>query len=131
MKLSVTLFILTISSSCFAQNRDAEFDKLAGRYFDEVVFRYDPVQGTYAGFHQYDTELPAGTRAEIQAQVTALRQFESQVQAFDPRGLSPSIAADRELVLSQIRGTLLSLETIRAWEKNPDSYSSGVTMRSS
>ena len=46
---------------------------------------------------------------------------------FDPRGLSPGVAADRELVLAQIRGQLLALETIRAWEKNPDIYSSGVT----
>jgi uncharacterized protein (DUF885 family) len=127
MKLSVILSILALACSCFAQTRDAAFDKLAGRYFDEVVFQYDPVQGTAAGFHQYDTQLPAGTRAEIQAQVAALKKFESLVRGFDPRGLSPSIAADRELVLADIRGTLLSLETIRQWEKNPDIYSSGVT----
>ena len=40
--------------ACAAQTRDAAFAKLADRYFDEVVFRYDPVQGTQAGFHQYD-----------------------------------------------------------------------------
>lgn len=113
--------------TCFAQSRDAEFEKLAGRYFDEVVFKFDPVQGTAAGFHQYDAQLPAGTRAEIQAEVAALRQFESLVRDFDGRGLSPATAADRELVLAQIRGSLLSLESIRSWEKNPDNYSSGVT----
>jgi uncharacterized protein (DUF885 family) len=127
MKLSVIPFILALACSGLAQSRDAEFDKLAGKYFDEVVFRYDPVQGTAAGFHQYDTQLPDGTRAEIQAQIAALKQFESQVQRFDPGGLSPSVAADRELVLAQIRGSLLSLESIRQWEKNPDIYSSGVT----
>ncbi len=37
------------------------------------------------------------------------------------------MAADRELVLAQIRAQLLSLQTIRPWEKNPDVYSSGVT----
>ena len=113
--------------TCFAQSRDAEFEKLAGRYFDEVVFKFDPVQGTAAGFHQYDSQLPAGTRAEIQAEIAALRQFEGLVRDFDGRGLSPSTAADRELVLAQIRGSLLSLESIRSWEKNPDNYSSGVT----
>jgi uncharacterized protein (DUF885 family) len=127
MKLSVIPFILALACSGLAQSRDAEFDKLAGKYFDEVVFRYDPVQGTAAGFHQYDTQLPDGARAEIQAQIAALKQFESQVQRFDPGGLSPSVAADRELVLAQIRGSLLSLESIRQWEKNPDIYSSGVT----
>jgi len=113
--------------TCFAQSRDAEFEKLAGRYFDEVVFKFDPVQGTAAGFHQYDSQLPAGTRAEIQAEIAALRQFEGLVRDFDGRGLSAATTADRELVLAQIRGTLLSLESIRSWEKNPDNYSSGVT----
>ena len=42
-------------------------------------------------------------------------------------GLSPGAAADRELVLAQIRGQLLTLEVIRPWEKNPDIYSSGVS----
>jgi uncharacterized protein (DUF885 family) len=112
---------------CFAQSRDAEFNKLADRYFDQAVFPFDPVQGTYAGFHQYDAQLPSGSRAEIQQQIAVLRKFEQEAQSFDTRGLSPAVSADRELVLQQIRSTLFSLETIRMWEKNPDTYSSGVT----
>ncbi|MBZ5620276.1 MAG: DUF885 domain-containing protein [Acidobacteriia bacterium] len=127
MKLSGIFLILALACSCFAESRDAEFDRLAGRYFDELVFRYDPAQATAAGFHQYDDQLSTGSRAEIQAEVAALKKFESEVQNFAPRGLSPSVAADRELVLAQIRGSLLSLESIRAWEKNPDIYSSGAT----
>ncbi len=126
MHFRTALLLLPIAM-CFAQNRDADFGKLADRYFEEAVFRFDPVQATYAGFHQYDAQLPAGSRAEIQAQVAALRKFEAEVQSFDARGLSAPIAADRELVLSQIRSTLLALETIRFWEKNPDNYSSGIT----
>ena len=112
---------------CFAQARDAEFERLADRYFEEAVFRYDPVQGTASGFHQYDRELPTLAKAEIQAEVATLRRFEGEVAGFDPKGLSPMAAADRELVLAQIRGGLLGLETIRMWEKNPDLYSSGAT----
>lgn len=119
--------IIAFVGICFAQGRDAEFNRLADRYFDEVVFQYDPVQGTTAGFHQYDTQLPSASRAEIQAQISALKRFETEVANFDPSGLSGAIAADRELVLAQIRGQLLSLESIRAWEKNPDTYSSGAT----
>ncbi len=37
------------------------------------------------------------------------------------------MTADRELLLAQIRGQLLTLEVIRPWEKNPDIYSSGVS----
>ena len=36
-------------------------------------------------------------------------------------------SADRDLVLNSIRASLLDLETIRSWEKNPDIYSSGIS----
>jgi uncharacterized protein (DUF885 family) len=122
----ILLFLLPIAAS-FAQTRDADFAKLADRFFDEVYFRYDPVQGTQAGFHQYDSQLPSMSAAEVRAEVAALRKFEGRFQSFDARGLSPAAAADRELALAQVRGRLLTLDSIRDWEKNPDLYSSGVT----
>jgi uncharacterized protein (DUF885 family) len=119
--------VLLLAGVSFAQSRDEVFAKLADRYFEEVVFRFDPVQGTAAGFHQYDALLPSGSKSEVQAQIAALRKFEGEVAGFDARGLSPTATADRELVLAQIRGGLLALENIRMWEKNPDVYSSSAT----
>jgi hypothetical protein len=118
---------ILLAAVCFAQSRDAEFANLADRYFEDAVFRYDPVSATAAGFHQYDTRLATGSKSEVQAQIGALKSYLAKVQAFDPKGLSPTATADRELVLSQIQGSLLNLETIRAWEKNPDIYSSGAS----
>ncbi len=127
MNVSRAFLIFAFACVCLAQSRDADFNKLADRFFDEAVFKFDPVQGTQAGFHQYDTLLPSGSRAEINAEIAVFKKFEAEVQNFDARGLSPAIAADRDLTLAQIRGQLLGLESIRAWEKNPDVYSSGVT----
>jgi uncharacterized protein (DUF885 family) len=127
MKNLRMFFLFALAGACFGQARDAEFNKLADRFFDELAFRFNPVMGTAAGFHQYDALLPSGSRAEIDAEIAALKKFEAEVQSFDPRALSPGIAADRELVLAQIQGQLLELETIRPWEKDPDQYSSGVT----
>jgi uncharacterized protein (DUF885 family) len=125
---NLRIFILfALAGACFGQARDAEFNKLADRFFDELVFRFNPVLGTAAGFHQYDALFPSGACAEIDAEIAALKKFEAEVRSFDPRGLSPGIAADRELVLAQIQGQLLELETIRPWEKDPDQYSSGPT----
>ena len=121
------LIILASGAAAFCQNRDAEFNKLADRLFDEVVFKYDPASGTQAGLHQYDALLPSGSRAEIQAEIADYHRFDGLIENFDPKGLSPWVAADRELALAQIRSQLLTLETIRNWEKNPDLYSSGVT----
>jgi uncharacterized protein (DUF885 family) len=113
--------------TCFAQKRDAEFAKLADRFFDEYLFHFDPVSGTQAGFHKYDGLLPDGSRAEIEQQVATLKKLLPEFESFSAQGLSPSVAADRELVISTIQGQLLALETIRMWEKNPDVYSSGVS----
>jgi uncharacterized protein (DUF885 family) len=125
--LQTLLMLAAMVMVSSAQNRDAEFAKLADRYFDEVLFRYDPAQATQAGFHQYDRELPSYSRVELQAGAAALRQFEREVAGFDAKGLSPGAAADREMLLGQIRSQLLSLESIRVMEKNPDVYSSSVT----
>ena len=51
--------------------------------------------------------------------------FQQKVEAFPADGLSEPVAADRLLVLNNIKSQLLTLETIRQWEKNPDNYSSG------
>ncbi|MBZ5576911.1 MAG: DUF885 domain-containing protein [Acidobacteriia bacterium] len=127
MKYRRILLIFALAGACFAQTRDAQFNALADRFFDDVLFRYDPAQGTAQGFHQYDALLPSESRAEIEAETAALKKWEADVRAFDPRGLSSWAAADRELMLAQIQGQLLGIESIRNWEKNPDVYSSGVT----
>ena len=117
MGIARILLLLALSAACFAQARDGEFNKLADRIFDELIFRYDPAAGTQAGFHQYDALLPTGSRAEVEEQVAVTRKFEAEVRNFDSRGLSPSAAADRDLVLAQLRSQLLTLENIRMWEK--------------
>jgi hypothetical protein len=105
--------LLAAAAACLAQSRDAAFERLADRYFDEVVFKYDPAQATQAGFHQYDNLMPTGSRSEVDAQVAALKKYDAEVRAF------PS-SPDRDLLLSQIHGSLLAMESIRMWEKNPD-----------
>jgi uncharacterized protein (DUF885 family) len=110
-----------------ANERQAAWDKLADEYFDEVYFKFAPSSGTAAGLHQYDALLEDYSRAGVDANVAALRTFETRVEAVDAKGLDETRAADRELVLTNIQGTLLALETIRQWEKNPDYYSSGIS----
>ena len=121
------LLIFASAGISFAQGRDAQFYSLADRFFDDVTFHFDPAQATAEGFHQYDALLPSQSRAEIQEQVAALRKWDGEIRGFGAGALSPYATADRELMLAQIEGSLLNLETIRMWEKNPDLYSSGVT----
>ncbi|HKQ88782.1 MAG TPA: DUF885 family protein, partial [Candidatus Acidoferrales bacterium] len=104
-----------------------QWNALANAYFSRVYFVFNPTNGSYAGLHQYDRTLEDYSRAGIDRQVEAYRRFEKRAEEFNPAGLSQEEAADREIVLSNIKGTLLELENIRGWEKNPDDYSSGIT----
>jgi len=101
----------------------ARWNALADDYIDQILFRFNPSQGTTAGLHQFDAQLEDYSRANIDKQVGALQEFEKRVVAFDASALSPTNAADREMLLGAIRSSLLTLQVIRPWEKDPDSYS--------
>jgi uncharacterized protein (DUF885 family) len=103
------------------------FNFLADQYFSDVYFHFAPTLGTQAGLHQYDPQLEDYSAANIQKEIAALHAFEKKVEAIDPSALDASVAADRQILLNNIRSQLLTLETIRPWEKNPDIYSSGIT----
>jgi uncharacterized protein (DUF885 family) len=110
-----------------ATEKQAAWDKLSDEYFDQVYFKFNPTGGTFVGLHQYDPLLEDYSRAGVDANIAALHAFEKRMEAMDPAGLDQTRTADRELVLSNIRSALLTLETIRPWEKNPDTYSSGIS----
>jgi len=119
---SVIGFLL---SGVASQRADAtaRWNALADDYIDQILFRFNPSQGTTAGLHQFDSQLEDYSRANIDKQVGALQEFEKRVVAFDASALSPTDAADREMLLGAIRSSLLTLQVIRPWEKDPDSYS--------
>jgi uncharacterized protein (DUF885 family) len=108
------------------QSSAAAWNVLVDDFLDNVYFKFSPSSGTGAGFHQYDNLLEDYSRAGVDQQIKALHQFEKRVASFDAKQLSDTEAADREMLLGNIRSALLTLETIRPWEKNPDGYSSGV-----
>jgi uncharacterized protein (DUF885 family) len=100
------------------------WDQLIDRFFDQGYYRFNPSQATSDGFHQYDGQLEDYSKATIDEQVRVLHQFERDFASFPAGSLTAEQAADREIVLGKIRSSLLTLETIRYWETNPDLYSS-------
>jgi uncharacterized protein (DUF885 family) len=103
------------------------FNVVSEQYFNDVYFHFSPTNGTAAGLHQYDTQLEDYSAAAVQQQVTALHDYEKKIEAIPADALDAPVAADREILLNSIKSNLLTLEVIRPWEKNPDTYSSGVT----
>ncbi len=103
------------------------FGFVSDQYFSQVYFHYAPTYGTSAGFHEYDAQLEDYSAASIQKNIAALHEYAKKIEAIDPSALDAPVAADREILLNSIQSSLLTLEVIRPWEKNPDMYSSGVT----
>jgi uncharacterized protein (DUF885 family) len=98
----------------------ASAQSLADRYFDEYFFPYNPTSATAAGIHKYDDQLEDYSAAGVKQRIAILKKFEGE---FEKVAAGP----DRDLVLSSIRASLLELETVRMWAKNPDQYSSGLS----
>ena len=130
MKKAIALLVIgaamTATTASAASPTMQKFQKISDDYLDQVYFPYNPTTGTLTGYHQYDTQLEDYSRKSIDAQIAALKTFEARVSVIAPDGLDQTTRGDREMVLNNIRSTLLTLETIRPWEKNPDGYSSGV-----
>ena len=133
------IFLLLLIMPAYSQNKPApaksvqptDFAALADRYFDEYYFRFNPSQGTAAGFHQYDNQLEDYSRASINKQIAVLKQFKAEfsggVIGGKPGDPDKSLLTDWTLILDNINSSLLTLEQLRPWEKNPDIYSSGIT----
>ncbi len=130
---ATVLLVFAVSAACSnAQHLSADgapqtFNYLTDQYFHDVYFKFSPTAGTSAGKHEYDTQLEDYSAAEVQRNVAALHDYEKKLMAIDPKALDAEPAADYQILLNSIRANLLQLEVIRGWEKNPDSYSSGVT----
>jgi len=123
---------ITLTACLNAQHLSADgapqtFNYLADQYFHDVYFKFSPTAGTSAGLHEYDTQLEDYSAAGVEKNIAALHDYEKKLMAIDPAALDAEPAADYQILLNSIRATLLQLEVIRGWEKNPDSYSSGVT----
>jgi hypothetical protein len=115
-----------ISTHAATENWKQQFESVSNEYFDQVYFHYSPTNGTLVGYHQYDAQLEDFSRKNIDSQIAALKSFERRIEAIHPDTAAADFVprSDREIVLGNIRSQLLTLETIRPWEKNADNYSS-------
>jgi uncharacterized protein (DUF885 family) len=115
-----------ITAHAATENWKQQFATVSDQYFDQVYFHYGPTNGTLVGYHQYDTQLDDFSRKSIDAEIAALKSFEQRIEAIHPDTDATNFVprSDREIVLANIHSQLLTLETIRPWEKNADNYSS-------
>lgn len=126
-KSIVVMAVLVTTSALADQSQNGQFKKLADTYIDTLYLPANPSKATVLGVHDYDAILEDVSFTGINQRISALQQFAKRVEAINPAQLDEQTQGDRELVLSNIRSQLLTLQKIRPWEKNPDFYSSAIT----
>jgi uncharacterized protein (DUF885 family) len=126
---AVCLLVAPLLQSARAQNANdgpaQTFHYLTNQYFD-AWFRFNPTAGTADGFHQYDMQLEDYSAKAEAEQIAFLHSYDKKISAIDPSALDADDSADLQVLENNIKSQLLSLETIRNWQKNPDNYSSGI-----
>ncbi len=121
--------VLALVSSVSAHataDQPAAFRALVDRFYDAAL-PYEPTEATSLGIHGYDAKLEDWSHATIQAEVRGLHYYMSKFDAFSADGLDQSTRGDLTMMRNSLRSQLLTLETIKPWQTNPDSYSSGIT----
>jgi uncharacterized protein (DUF885 family) len=63
----------------------------------------------------------------VYAEAAADQAFKARLEAIDPASLSLGAQLDREQLIHAMESAILADQTIKAWAKNPDLYSSGIT----
>jgi uncharacterized protein (DUF885 family) len=132
MKSYILLFVfctllVSLSHPTQAQtSATADFDKLVDDYFD-FYFKFNPTQGTAAGFHQYDTQLEDFSAADVDREISALHTFLTKFNEFPKSGLPEFATGDLDFLRSQIQAELLELQHIQMWRKDPDNYTADAS----
>ncbi len=109
-----------------APDADASFRSLVDRFY-AAALPYEPSTATSLGIHDYDSKLEDWSQSTIQTEIRGLHYYMSKFDAFPVAGLDQPTAADLAIMRNNLRSQLLTLETIKPWQTNPDLYSSGIT----
>jgi uncharacterized protein (DUF885 family) len=79
------------------------------------------------GVHEYDDRLEDYSATAVANEIGADRSFRARVAGIDPEQLSLADRDDREWLLHLLDASILQLDVIRPWARDPDTYSSGLT----
>ena len=135
LKQFIIVVLSTVAAACSAPSQpppaappsgDAAFNEVARSYLEDF-YRQNPTYATYLGVHKYNDRIEDYSRQGVTDTIASARQLRERVAAIDANTLTASNQLDHEQLLRAIDSRLLTLETVRPWARDPDSYSSGLT----
>jgi uncharacterized protein (DUF885 family) len=120
---ALLMVILMQSTSVSADTAaDAAFRRQFGDAFFDRLWQLNPDWAILSGYYKYADRLIV---PDERARATALEQTERwirELQRIDPAKLSPSVRADREMLVKAFESDRWSLTELRSWQWNPASY---------
>ncbi len=122
----LTAFTVPALTVHAADRGEPGFNALVDRFFSAAL-PYQPTQATMLGIHEYDSKLEDWSQGTRDTEVRGLHYFMSKFDAYPQDGLDASTQGDLQVMRNYLRSQLLTLETIKPWQSNPDTYSSGIT----
>src|SRR4029453_3618241 len=105
------------------ESKDAALTAVAAEYLEDL-YRRQPTQAAALAIHKYDDQLENYSREAVADAVASARQFRERVNAIDPTSLSADKQLDREQLLHSLDSRILTLDVVRPWAKDTDTYSS-------
>lgn len=105
---------------------DAQYVALAHSYY-YGNFRTSPIDATFVGVHDYDSQIGDFSAAAVATQLATDRDYLAKLAAIDRSALSPSVALDATLLENTLRDDLLLNGTLEQWRHNPDDYTQSAS----
>ena len=87
-----------------------ELDDILDDYLDSVLER-NPHMATLLGVHEYDSELPSGTRASVEDEIDTARELRDELVGYE--------GYEAELARASLDYDLYEMDEVRIWEGDP------------
>lgn len=107
-------------------NADNAFQKIADDYLSGY-FAARPLLAVTLGFHEgYDGKVPDFSKASLDAELSRMKNFDTQLAAIDTAGLSMKNFMDYRLLRSAIKSDIFSMEDEHSYTQNPMQYAYAI-----
>jgi uncharacterized protein (DUF885 family) len=112
---------LAFASGSFAQNNDADFNKLAEEFISGYLAAR-PLEAVALGFHEYDGKLADCSRSALDAEIARLKSFDEKFQKLDAAKLSPQASIDLRILRAAVKNQLFHNVDMAEFERDPMAY---------
>ncbi len=102
-----------------SEETKTEFEELREEIFDYVM-KDNPIMATNMGLHEYDGQLPEGSRSSKEETIEKFNKWQSELESIDRDDLNEKEKDSLKTGKHILGLRLFELEELRLWESNPD-----------